>query len=659
MSNRLVNEKSPYLRQHSDDPVDWYPWCDEAFERARLENKPVFLSIGYSTCHYCHLMANESFRRHDIAEVLNKSYVSVKVDREERSDIDAVYMLFCTAVNGSGGWPLTVLMTPEGKPFFIGTYIPAESTTERAGLLLLLETMANKWRDGRASLLRAAEEITAYVKSSTLRVGTDIDTALPQKAASQLAASYDSEYGGFGTAVKFPSPHNLIFLMEYSALRGDRYSREMVEHTLRQMYRGGIYDHFGGGFARYSTDREWLAPHFEKTLYDNALLALAYTEAWQDGHMALYRTVAESCLDYCLRELRCDNGGFFGAQDADSNGKEGAYYLFEPREIRELLGEDDGRHFCECYDITDEGNFHGKSIPNLLLNNRWSFLPEGYDDFRERLRIYRAGRMELHTDRKILTAWNGMMLMALSRAASAFGDRRYLAEAEALARFMEERLCLDSCPMARLCEGELRFDGRLDDHVFFALGLLELYGADRNAAHIVRAKTLAERVLLHFRREDGGFYHTSDESETLVLRPIEVYDGAVPSGNSGAAMLFTKLWLLTGEERWLRESTELLAFIGANSGEYSGGCTGALSAQLILYEAQTIVCVCRDENIPPMLTPVTARYAPALGVLVKTPSNADALAVAAPFTSALETAGGKSTIYIFKNHRLSGQIAAE
>ena len=659
MSNHLVNEKSPYLRQHALDPVDWYPWGAEAFEKARREDKPVFLSIGYSTCHYCHLMARESFQSADVAAILNKSYVPVKVDREERSDIDAVYMLFCTAVNGSGGWPLTVLTTPEGKPFFVGTYIPKGPSGGQAGLLLLLEAMAKKWRSERETLLRAAEEITGYVNSSALHTGTDVDVSLPQRAASQLAASYDSEYGGFGTAVKFPSPHDLIFLMEYSALRGDRYSREMAEHTLRQMYRGGIYDHIGGGFARYSTDREWLAPHFEKTLYDNALLALAYTEAWQDGHMALYRTVAESCLDYCLRELKCDDGGFFSAQDADSGGKEGAYYLFTPGEIRAVLGEDDGRHFCECYDITDEGNFHGKSIPNLLLNNRWSFLPEGYDDFRERLRIYRAERMELHTDRKILTAWNGMLLMALSRAAFAFGDRRYLAEAKALARFMDDRLCAGTLPMARLCEGELRYDGRLDDHAFFALGLLELYGADRDAAHIVRAKALAERILLHFRREGGGFYHTADESERLVLRPIEIFDGAVPSGNSAAAMLFTRLWALTGEERWLKESVELLAFIGANSGKYSGGCAYALSAQLMLDEVQTIVCVCRDETVPPMLSAVTARYAPALSVLVKTPGNAEALALAAPFTSALGTADGKTAIYIFRDHRLSGQTAAE
>lgn len=659
MSNHLKDEKSPYLRQHADNPVDWYPWCDEAFEKARNENKPIFLSIGYSTCHYCHLMAEESFTSMEVAKILNKSYISIKVDREERSDIDAVYMLFCTAMNGNGGWPLTVLMTAEGKPFFVGTYIPKNGSGDYAGLIILLEMMAKKWRNNKAALIKTAEEITEYVKSGSLRPGTGIDDTLPTKAASQLAASYDREYGGFGTGVKFPSPHNLIFLMEYSALRGDKNAREMVENTLRQMYQGGIYDHFGGGFARYSTDREWLAPHFEKTLYDNALLSLAYTEAWQDGHMALYRSVAESTLDYCLRELRGEEGGFYCAQDADSEGKEGAYYLFEPAEIKRILGEDDGRHFCECYDITDEGNFRGKSIPNLLLNNRWSFLPEGYDNFREKLRIYRAERMPLATDRKMLTAWNGMMLMALSRAARVFGDKRYLAEAKALSEFIENNLCVGNVPMARLCGGELRFDGRLDDCAFYALGLLELYEADHAPSHIGMAKLLAERILKHFRSTDGGFYFTADDSEKLVLRPMEIFDSAIPSGNSAAAMLFTKLWALTGEDRWKEESEALLAFIAANTGKYSGGCTFGLSAQLCLSDMQTIVCVCKDENAPSMLSSVTGKYAPALSVLVKTPENEDSLAEAAPFTEELHTKNGKSTVYIFKNGELSGEAAAE
>ena len=337
MSNRLQKEKSPYLRQHGENPVDWYPWGEEAFQKARREDKPVFLSIGYSTCHWCHVMAHESFEDQGIASILNEHYVSVKVDREERPDIDSVYMAACVAANGSGGWPLTAILTPEQEPFFVGTYFPRENRGGRMGLKYLLAAVAEKWKNEREELLHTASEMTAYLRREDALTQVGGAEGLPKKAAEQLLGSYDKEYGGFGWQTKFPTPHNLIFLMEAAALTGDKKPREAVEHTLRQMYRGGIYDHFGGGFCRYSTDREWLKPHFEKTLYDNALLALCYTEAWQDGHMALWRQVAEDTLDYCLRELKGENGGFFCGQDADSNGVEGAYYLFTPEEVMRVL----------------------------------------------------------------------------------------------------------------------------------------------------------------------------------------------------------------------------------------------------------------------------------------------------------------------------------
>ena len=435
MSNALINEKSPYLLSHAENPVDWLPWCEEAFARARREDKPVFLSIGYSSCHWCHVMAQESFEDAQVAELLNRYFVSVKVDREERPDVDAVYIRVCQTLTGSAGWPLTIIMTPEQQPFFAGTYLPKNNYAGRAGLLTLLRAIADKWRHSREELLCIGRDVTALI-AEPRHEGAEPAKELLSAAAAQLAADYDAEYGGFGTAPKFPSPHKLIFLQRYAYYSGDKKARQALENTLRQMYRGGIYDHFGGGFARYSTDREWLAPHFEKTLYDNALLALCYTEAWQDGRMALYRQVAESTLDYCLSELRSEAGGFYCAQDADSGGEEGAYYLFTPQEVKRLLGEDDGRHFCECYDITEEGNFHGRSIPNLLLNTRWSFVPEGYAEFRQRLREYRQERMPLGRDEKILTSWNGMMLMALSRAARVFDNSRYLAAAEELQGFV-------------------------------------------------------------------------------------------------------------------------------------------------------------------------------------------------------------------------------
>ncbi len=616
MSNRLKNEKSPYLRQHAENPVDWYPWGEEAFEKANREDKPVFLSIGYSTCHWCHVMAHESFEDPEIAAILNEHFVPVKVDREERPDVDSVYMRACISVNGSGGWPLTAILTPGQEPFFIGTYFPKESRGGRMGLKFLLTAIADKWAHDRDALLHTAKEMTAYLRQEARAWEPAGDQ--PGKAAEQLMAVYDEEYGGFGRQTKFPSPHNLIFLMEYAALKGDRKPREAVERTLRQMFRGGIYDHFGGGFCRYSTDREWLKPHFEKTLYDNALLALAYTEAWQDGHMAMWRETAEQTLDYCLRELKAPDGGFYSGQDADSAGREGAYYLFTPEEVCHVLGAEAGKHFCECYDITAEGNFEGRSIPNLLLNNRWNFLPEGYEEFREKLREYRAGRMALFTDEKILAGWNGLMLMALSRAARAFEDRRYLLEAQELADFLLQNMRREGKLMARFCDGELRFDASLSDHAFIALGLLELYAVD-----------------------------TPEDGEKLLLRPKETQDGALPCGNSAACVLLGRLFRLTAKEMWRALSDAQLDFLRRSAGAAPAACCFGLTA-LMLSEGQgrETVAVLPDEFFPDALKMILRKWSPEMSVLVKTPACAEALAAAAPFTAPMIAKDGKATYYV-------------
>lgn len=650
MSNSLIKEASPYLRQHAENPVDWLPWGEEAFFRADREDKPIFLSIGYSTCHWCHVMAQESFQDGQVAELLNRYYIPVKVDREERPDVDSVYMKACVALTGSGGWPLTVIMTPDKLPFFAGTYIPKNSRNGQVGLIPLLTAIAAKWDRDRESLLQTAQEISSFVSReqplSPAQPGKDKLTA----AAGQLSSAYDREYGGFGTAPKFPSAHDLLFLLRLSHFTGDKEQRQMVDNSLRQMYRGGIFDHFGGGFSRYSTDREWLAPHFEKTLYDNAMLSLLYTEAWQDGHIALYRYVAESILDYCVRELKAEEGGFFSAQDADSGGVEGAYYLFVPAEVKSVLGEDAGRHFCSCYDITDEGNFHGKSIPNLLLNNRWNFVPEGYDEYREKLRIYREERMPLFTDDKILTGWNGLMLMALSRAAWAFNDRRYLMEAKELASFMADRLYDGGRLKARLCRGELRFDAQLDDCAFYALGLLELYRADFDPSHIAAAQALAEDILENFVDEKGGFFRSSGEAEKLFIRPKEIYDGAIPSGNSAAAVLFSTLARLTGKSLWLEAYDKQQAFLCSACEKVPAGCAfGYLPMLTDVYGSRELVCALDSGEFPNALKAVLSRYAPELTVLVKTPESASLLSDFAPFTAEMRPQDGKPAYYICQN----------
>ena len=659
MSNRLQTEKSPYLRAHADDPVDWYPWGEEAFEKARRENRPVFLSIGYSTCHWCHVMARESFADAAVAGVLNRFYVPVKVDREERGDVDAVYMRACQALTGSGGWPLTLLLTPEGEPFFAATYLPRDSRGGRMGLLPLLRAAADKWARDPEALRKAGADVTRLLAAQSVSSGP-LESALAGKAVEQLAASFDAEYGGFGTAPKFPMAHDLLFLLRYAKLADDKKTRGMAEQTLRQMLRGGIFDQIGGGFSRYSTDREWLAPHFEKTLYDNALLALAYTEAWQDGHFALWREAAERTLDYCLRELLDAKGGFYAGQDADSGGEEGAYYLFTPAEVKRVLGEDEGRHFCECYDISDEGNFHGKSIPNLLLNQRWQFVPEGYGAYREKLRQFRRGRMELATDTKVLTAWNGLMLMALSRAGRVFGGGLYLAAARALERFLRTEMLSGDRLLARWCEGEGRFEGRLDDYAFFALGLLELYDADFEPAHLLLAEELAETILAHFSDPAGGFFLTADDAEQLIVRPKELYDGALPSGNSAAAVLLQRLWRLTAKERWRVSAEKQLGFLCASLADYPAGCAFGLCALLdYAFPTRELVCAAPDEEVPAALKAVLSRYAPELCVLLKSPERADELARCAPFTGPCAPLGGKAAFYVCADGACSLPVAAE
>ena len=650
MSNSLIKEKSPYLRQHAENPVDWLPWGEEAFYRAGHEDKPIFLSIGYSTCHWCHVMARESFEDSQVAALLNRYYIPVKVDREERPDVDSVYMQACQALTGSGGWPLTIIMTADKLPFFAGTYIPKNSRGNQAGLIPLLSAIARRWAEDRESLLKTAGEIGSFLSAQREPSPAEPGEDKLKAAAAQLAAAYDREYGGFGTAPKFPSPHDLLFLLRLAHFTGDKEQRQMVDNSLRQMYRGGIYDHFGGGFSRYSTDREWLAPHFEKTLYDNALLSFLYTEAWQEGHTALYRDVAENTLDYCLRELKAEGGGFFSAQDADSRGVEGAYYLFTPEEVKSVLGEDAGRHFCNCYDITPEGNFHGKSIPNLLLNNRWNFVPEGYEEYREKLRLYREERLPLFTDEKILTGWNGLMLMALSRAAFAFGDRRYLMEARELAEFMGEKLYEGGRLMARLCDGELRYEAQLDDYAFYALGLLELYRADFKAGHIASAQALAGQLLEDFADEKGGFFRTSRGAEKLFIRPKEVYDGALPSGNSAAALLFEELFRLTGKELWREAAEKQLGYICSACARVPAGCAfGYLAMLRSVYGGRELVCALPSGELPESFKAVLGRYAPELTVLVKDPENGDLLSQLAPFTADMQPQKGKAACYICQN----------
>ena len=650
MSNRLINETSPYLLQHAENPVDWYPWGDAAFTKATMEDKPIFLSIGYSSCHYCHLMAQESFCNQSVADILNRYYVPIKVDREERPDIDSVYMEVCSSLTGSGGWPLTIIMSPDRRPFYAGTYIPRENSMGRMGLISLLLSLADMWKTQRPRLLETAKEVCSFLNRPLNLSGTKADDRFLKSAVEQLYSSYDEQYGGFGTAPKFPAPQNLLFLLRYAKLSGDKYARTVAERTLQQMYRGGIFDHIGGGFCRYSTDREWLAPHFEKTLYDNALLAYTYTEAWQDGHLPLYKEIAEKTLNYCIEELRCPQGGFYCSQDADSDGVEGKYYLFTPEEVENVLGRETGRHFCECYDILKEGNFRGKSIPNLLINQRWRILPEGYDELCRKLNAYRKERSSLFTDKKILTSWNGLMLMALSKAARAFNSSRYLSEAVSLAEFLitkdENAKNLGYSNLtASMCCGKANISAKLDDYVFLALGLTELSQIHYAPGILSSATALAQQILKHFSDSQGVYYMNSDLEPRLLKRPLELFDGAMPCGNSAAAVLFDRLFRLSGELKWRSHRDRLLNAICSHSEKYPAGSPFALCALLSsVYPTQELVCVCRD--IPEALDLILKQYSPALSILVKTPELKEEVESFAPYTSQLGLKDNKSTFYL-------------
>ena len=628
MSNRLSMEHSPYLLQHAENPVDWRPWGPEVFEEAKRSDKPIFLSIGYSTCHWCHVMAHESFEDGTVAQAVNADFFPVKVDREERPDVDAVYMAACVAMNGSGGWPLTVLLTPDQKPFWAGTYLP------KVQLLHLLGEAARLWREDRAGVLTAGETLTARLRQEEQTYPGAPDRELVRQADSQFAGSFDPKWGGFGSAPKFPTPHNLIFLLRYAQLTQDKHSQDMALQTLDAMYRGGLFDHVGGGFSRYSTDERWLVPHFEKMLYDNALLALAYTEAFQLTRRPLYEQIVRRTLNYVLRELSAPQGGFCCGQDADSGGVEGKYYTLTPDELAPVLGRAHAERFCKWYGITKAGNFEGKNIPNLLGQPAFGQEPEGIAALREKVYAYRLERTVLHRDDKVLTAWNGLALAALARAGLVLDEPRYLDAARRTVGFLAEKLTdPDGRLLARWRDGDAAHPGKLDGYAFFAYGLLELYGTTFDTAYLARAVELANLLLeLFFDQEHGGFYPYASDGEQLLTRTKEAYDGAMPSGNSVAALVLSRLSRLTGERRWREAADRQLSWLAGAARDYPAGHGFAMLA--FLEELwPTAELVATAQKTPEELQAFLQEYSyPRLTVLVKTRSSADALAALAPFT---------------------------
>ncbi len=640
--NRLIKEKSPYLLQHANNPVDWFPWGQEAFEKAAKEDKPVFLSVGYSTCHWCHVMERESFEDREVADFLNKHFVSIKVDREERSDIDHIYMKACQALTGQGGWPLTVIMTPDKKPFFAGTYFPKRSKWGRPGLLDILEQVVAKWHTGREAITRMGSLIVKHLQQQQPaggETGPEIQEEIIKNCFAHLKESFDPLYGGFGPAPKFPTPHNIIFLLRYWERTGNGEALAMAEKTLQSMYRGGIYDHIGFGFARYSTDRQWLVPHFEKMLYDNALSALAYLEAHQATGKQLYARVAKNIFTYIFRDMEHPEGGFYSAEDADSEGVEGKFYVWDPAEVENVLGEVKGRIFNQVYDITREGNFEGRSIPNLLKgmpeDRAREFGIEGdklvslLEDCRRNLFTHREKRPHPFKDDKILTAWNGLVIAALARGGAVLNDKVYIEAAQKAELFIRRNLVRkDGRLVARYRDGEAAYEAYLDDYAFFTWGLLELYRATFQPEYLVRAANLVKQTVeLFWDEKQGGFYFYGNDAEQLITRPKEVYDGALPSGNSVMALNILHLALATGDTGMEETARRLLDTFAPTVAEYPRGYTFFITAMLFATGPATSVTVTGDiENntVQEMLGLSRRHYTPN-AVFIHRPAGDDAI----------------------------------
>ncbi len=667
-ANRLADEKSPYLLQHAANPVDWFPWGEEAFRKAREEAKPVFLSIGYATCHWCHVMAHESFEDEEVARALNRSFVSIKVDREERPDVDRVYMAACQAMTRGGGWPLTIFMTPEGKPFFAGTYFPKESRMGVAGFLDLLEKIADLWGRDRRRFEQAGDEIAEALqpRPEAAAAGHASNETAPAKASEQLASSFDPAWGGFGRAPKFPMPHNLTFLLRWYARSGAESAGAMARKTLEAMRRGGIFDQIGFGFHRYSVDAEWRVPHFEKMLYDQALLAIAYTEAYQAFGEDRFGAVAREIFTYVLRDLTSPEGGFYSGEDADSEGEEGRFYVWTPGEVTACVGKEAGGLFCRFHDIREGGNFEaGRSIPRILKDPAEFAQEEGLaeealrrslEQAREKLFQAREKRIHPLKDDKVLTSWNGLMIAALAKGAQAFGEPVYRDAAGKAIDFILNKLVKDGrFLLRRYRQGESAYPGFLDDYAFLVWGLIEAYEATFELRFLERAKAFQEAMIdLFWDERGGGFFFSGKQNEALIVQSKDAYDGALPSGNSVAALNLARLGRMLGKPEWEARADRVFQAFAPSIAAYPAGFTQFLNALDFMTGPGREIVIAGDpsrEETQRMLRTAQKMFLPGK-VLVLRPDGEEGrrLSVLVPYTEALGAVDGRPTAYICENY---------
>lgn len=636
-------------------------------------------------------MAHESFEDKEVADYLNQHFISIKVDKEERPDVDSIYMTVCQRVTGSGGWPLTIFMMPDQKPFFAGTYYPKHSRYNMPGFLELLKAVVEKWETEPDTLADTSLAITQSLQKESLQVNvkSSVTKQMVQQAAKSLLSNFDKKYGGFGNAPKFPTPHNLMFLLRFAALTKDKEALKAVEKTLDSMYAGGIFDHIGFGFSRYSTDEKWLVPHFEKMLYDNGLLVHAYLETYQYTKSWHYRQIAEMTLQYVQRELTHEEGGFYCAQDADSEGVEGKYYVFKPDEVEKVLGKEDGAYFNAYFDITVKGNFEGQNIPNRItafssekmkdwVKTDSSSLPsdkkenhkkgnttlnvledERIISLRKKMYEYRYNRTKLHKDDKILTSWNGIMIGACAKAYKILKQEEYLNMAKQADNFLQKYLLEEERLYVHYREGKASGEGHIDDYAFYCWALLELYEATLSTDYIKRALGFMDRLIKKFFDADqGGFYLYAEDAETLIHRPKELYDGAIPSGNSVAAYVLAKLYYLTGNQLLQEVLDKQLSFLAGEASKYpSAYCFSMMAVMQEVYPAKELVCVLpKGESMEDIKNMLSENFLPQVSILLKTAEGKEKLEKLAEFTKDYPLADDRPSYYLCENHSCQAPV---
>ena len=660
-ANKLIDETSPYLLQHAYNPVRWYPWNEEALKKAKDENKPIFLSIGYSSCHWCHVMAHESFENEEIAEFMNDNFVNIKVDREERPDIDDIYQKVCQIATGQGGWPLSIFLTPDQKPFYVGTYFPILDSYGRPGFGSITRQLAQAWKEKPHDIEKTANNfLQALKQTETLKVSSKLDKIILDEAAMNLFQLGDYSYGGFGSAPKFPNAANISFLFRYAKLSGLSKFNEFALKTLNKMAKGGIFDQIGGGFHRYSTDAKWLVPHFEKMLYDNALIPINYVEAYQITKDPFYLDVLTKTLDFVLREMTSKEGGFYSAFDADSDGVEGKFYVWKKSEIQEILGTD-ADIFCLFYDVTDGGNWEGN---NILCNNiNLSTVVFNFGISEEKVRailnscsnkllLERSKRTPPGLDDKILTSWNSLMITAFAKGFLVTNDQKYLDAAVNCISFIENHLLSGTTLLRTFKNNEAKIDGYLEDYSYFVNALLDVFEVNPDSKYLNLATKIGQHLIEHFwDKENSSFFMTSDNHEKLIIRPKSNYDLSLPSGNSVSSFVMLRLYHLTQQNKFLEISSKILESQAQLAAENPFGFGFLLNTIFMYLQKPTEITIINEENTAICNSLYTKFLPESIMVKIQNKTQLDSLS-SFPFFAG-KTFENKTSVYVCKNFTCS------